>query len=220
MEPETNVNPYAPTVLDSSTTVIESLPTVPRLVTTCSVVFNTIVMVMVSGGLFGVTVVGFSLLSVLFMLSGSEIPEFFASMFMGAGLAFVFGALFAAFAALPVVPACAWISVWRAPSGGPWTPRSIRLFGSCAGGLSGFACLAVPGLLAGESESLLFALLPAVFAAISVPLLLHRFARRCQIALDQQASDEHIESTLHPLSPGNSASPFLPPVDSPPSELT
>ncbi|TWT80929.1 hypothetical protein CA13_23750 [Planctomycetes bacterium CA13] len=197
MEPTTKMNPYAPSMVVDPGDRPPRPKVVSGLITTHEVGFMTIVMTMVSGGLFAVTLVALSLFgAMLFSGSSNDVSGILLSMLMGTLMAFGFGAVFALIAALPVVPICAWIYTMVRPSDAEWTPTSIRLFGCVAGGATGYVCVAVPGLLTISPEGFLYGFVPAIFAAISVPLLLHRLARRCQAVLDQPPPVDVVESEL------------------------
>jgi len=190
-------NPYAPSAIIEE----EPKPIEPRRdavrISNYTVGFNTIFVVILSGGLFGITLVCFTLGSEL-LLSGtgftmSSLFEAILSLFYVFAVAFGFGMVAAAFAAVPIVPTCIWIYSTSEQKGKPWTPGSIRIFGSISGAISGFACVAVPSLFSGFGMGILLGFVPAIFAAMTVPIMLTRLANRCRIALAKEASERRGE---------------------------
>ncbi|GAA5509327.1 hypothetical protein [Novipirellula caenicola] len=200
-----SVNPYAATIVDDEVTVYEDELAQRKPFSSLKVCIDTTVMIAISGGLFGWTLVGFFMLFSLFTSPGMSSVSMLGSLLVGTLLYFGVGAVLALLAAIPVVTLSGWLLSLREPRV-PWTPYRIRVFGSVTGALSGFTCLAIPALLSGAVEMLAFSLVPAAFAAAAVPLLLFRTVRQCRDDLDWRVMHENRGGTAAPFS--------LPPVDS------
>ncbi|WP_442509530.1 hypothetical protein SH528x_001109 [Novipirellula sp. SH528] len=200
-----SLNPYAATIVDEVFTDFEDEIAQRKPFSSLKVCFDVALMIGVSGGLFGWCLIGFVMLTSLFSSPGMSSFAMLGSMFFGALLYFLIGALLALLAAIPVVTLSGWLLSMREPRVA-WTPTSIRVFGSVTGAMSGFSCLAIPGLLSGAFQVLGFSLVPAAFAAVTVPLLLFRTVRQCREDLDWRVMHENGDVAASPFS--------LPPVDS------
>jgi len=200
-----SVNPYAATIVDEEVAIFEDEIAQRKPFSSLKVCFDVALMIGVSGGLFGWCVIGFVMLASLFSSPGMSSASMLGSMFFGALLYFGIGAVLALLAAIPVVTLSGWLLSMREPRV-PWTPTRIRVFGSVTGAISGFTCLGIPSLLAGAIEVLGYSLVPAAFAAVTVPLLLFRTARQCREDLDWRVMHENGDAAASPFS--------LPPVDS------
>ncbi|TWU46000.1 hypothetical protein Q31b_11780 [Novipirellula aureliae] len=190
-------NPYAPSaIIEEEEKAIEPRRDAVRI-SNYTVGFNTIFVVILSGGLFGMVLACFVFGSeLLFRAAGFTDPSLFEallSILYFAAIAFGFGMVTAAFAAVPMVPACLWMYSASEQKGKSWTPSSIRIFGSISGAVSGYACVAVPALFSGFGMGVLFGFVPAMFAAISVPIMLAPLAKRCRIALEKEESERRQE---------------------------
>ncbi len=159
------------------------------------VYFDIVLMIAVSGGLFGIAVVFFQAIREVGRFNGPASMNALVGIITACVFVFVIGFIFALIAAVPVVLVCGWLKSLSASPPEPWTPTSIRVFGSATGALSGFACLAVPGIFSMHTKVIVAGLIPAGFAALVVPLLLTRSSRRTQRSIENRRKIASMDSS-------------------------
>ncbi len=210
--PQPPLNPYAATIVDDDAVAADEAVAIEKTCSTVKVCVDTTAMISLSGGFFAALVILFSMFSAWPVANLQTVITAIGSLLLGGVISFLIGAILALLAAIPVVTLGGWLISIQPNAREPWTPSGIRVFGSITGALSGFSCLGVPLLLAGAFQGLFVAIMPAAFAAGTVPLLLFRTVRHCRNTVRHYHDDRSGggESQNFDFPPAPSP---LPPVD-------
>ena len=195
-----NLNPYAPV----DATGLNPLPEpIPEEFNGLELAWNTFFYVTLSGGVFGFGLVTLgALISFVVRLIEQKNPlGLLFAVFPGA-IAALIGMCLAAIGAMLVVPAAYMIvKLLSEPKADFWNGTTVRLFGATCGFVTGWICLAVPGLAMGELGFLGIGLVPATVGSIATTLMLNRTAKRANRILDRRFNDQlSEEDQIDPLS--------------------